>query len=316
MDLKNSYCTFDCQKGFQFATERETTNPFVICLPSKLGPTWSSKAPQCTDINECALAINPCQENLVSGKTHCKNTVGSYTCTCKPGFSEFTNGCKESLAFEGTIRMKEKAFTMELMNSQTEEYKSLEKQVVSTLRELYSKILPHGTYFKIILQEFSHGSIIAKYQVVQEKTVPVDLAEVQSSLSKEISAQNGTAQGFSVARRDVVIQDVDECQSGLHDCDEEVSMCKNSDGSFACICKEGYDTVISTDGAIVGCELANAFPLTIVVGILVILVLAVISIAVFLHHKAKGKKVAPIYTVNEKENSEVDGRPISPVQIS
>ena len=34
------------------------------------------------DINECDIAENKCSENAI-----CSNVVGSYSCTCKPGFA-------------------------------------------------------------------------------------------------------------------------------------------------------------------------------------------------------------------------------------
>ena len=37
---------------------------------------------ECNDIDECMDTVNQCSENA-----KCNNTFGSYTCTCKEGFT-------------------------------------------------------------------------------------------------------------------------------------------------------------------------------------------------------------------------------------
>ena len=37
---------------------------------------------QCNDMDECTDTVNPCSE-----KAKCKNSFGSYTCTCEEGFT-------------------------------------------------------------------------------------------------------------------------------------------------------------------------------------------------------------------------------------
>jgi hypothetical protein len=34
--------------------------------------------------------------------------------------------------------------------------------------------------------------------------------------------------------------DIDECDTGLHDCDQLNANCNNTEGSFLCTCKESY----------------------------------------------------------------------------
>lgn len=43
-----------------------------------------------SDINECERRIDNCNKTY----TYCKNTIGSYSCSCKTGFEPFNNDCR------------------------------------------------------------------------------------------------------------------------------------------------------------------------------------------------------------------------------
>ncbi|XP_069622888.1 adhesion G protein-coupled receptor E3-like [Ranitomeya imitator] len=68
------YC--ECKKGFQ----RENVTEFC--------PSEDKKLNKCTDINECKNFPGICGSNFV-----CRNTHGSYNCTCDDGFTNVSNTC-------------------------------------------------------------------------------------------------------------------------------------------------------------------------------------------------------------------------------
>ena len=51
---------------------------------------FSGNGTQCTDLDECTLAIATC-----SAKASCSNTIGSYVCSCRTGFSGNGRNCSD-----------------------------------------------------------------------------------------------------------------------------------------------------------------------------------------------------------------------------
>ncbi|XP_073444829.1 adhesion G protein-coupled receptor E5-like [Dendrobates tinctorius] len=68
------YC--ECKKGYQ----RENLTKFC--------PTEVKKLNKCTDVNECWNSPGICGSNFI-----CRNTEGSYNCTCDDGFTNISNIC-------------------------------------------------------------------------------------------------------------------------------------------------------------------------------------------------------------------------------
>ncbi len=50
-----------------------------------------------------------------------------------------------------------------------------------------------------------------------------------------------------------IFTDVNECSSANHGCPAN-SMCENTEGSFECVCNDGYNMVISADDGKITCE--------------------------------------------------------------
>eukprot|EP00117_Sycon_ciliatum_P025318 scpid8485/ scgid5278/ Sushi, von Willebrand factor type A, EGF and pentraxin domain-containing protein 1; CCP module-containing protein 22; Polydom; Selectin-like osteoblast-derived protein; Serologically defined breast cancer antigen NY-BR-38 len=70
-----SVATYVCQIGYQLRGTSKRT-----CQTNTL---WTSSAPVCNNINECVLGVDTC--NQVNGT--CKDTRGSYSCSCNPGYA-------------------------------------------------------------------------------------------------------------------------------------------------------------------------------------------------------------------------------------
>ena len=54
----------------------------------------------CVDINECTMGENRCHDNAV-----CSNLLGSYDCTCNPGFAGDGFSCFGELTYSHCMGM-------------------------------------------------------------------------------------------------------------------------------------------------------------------------------------------------------------------
>lgn len=69
--------TFSCYSGYTLSGR-----PQLPCTGGK----FNHPIPECIDINECATSNGNCQHK-------CVNTIGSYKCTCNPGFTKSGTVC-------------------------------------------------------------------------------------------------------------------------------------------------------------------------------------------------------------------------------
>ena len=91
-------CYRRCNKRYYLCGQNE-----VGCLESEDCKTGyhcnkNTAQPYCTDINECAYRNGHFEGLLYCGiHTDCTNSVGSFSCTCKTGFTEFVEfgGCRD-----------------------------------------------------------------------------------------------------------------------------------------------------------------------------------------------------------------------------
>ncbi|XP_062519460.1 fibrillin-1-like, partial [Corticium candelabrum] len=86
-----SVVSFSCLDGFA----RSSGSQKRKCNPKG---RWSGKSLLCKDINECSKG-HDCDK--VKGS--CKNTIGSYQCSCKPGFFGDGRKCSDTYTVEGRV---------------------------------------------------------------------------------------------------------------------------------------------------------------------------------------------------------------------
>ena len=81
----NSSCSEEygcvCDSGYEFSEYPERRKKRFSVLP---------ETRTCVDIDECSNNSNKCDENAI-----CTNTIGSYTCQCKEGFTGNGHYCTE-----------------------------------------------------------------------------------------------------------------------------------------------------------------------------------------------------------------------------
>ena len=86
-------CVSICSRDSGFPKKYEKERCLIaVCMLLACHRVWS----RCVDVDvdECAGGLGPC--GTATEADSCDNTVGSYQCTCKPGY-QFANGVCEGI---------------------------------------------------------------------------------------------------------------------------------------------------------------------------------------------------------------------------
>uniref|UniRef100_A0A287BBA6 Adhesion G protein-coupled receptor E1 n=1 Tax=Sus scrofa TaxID=9823 RepID=A0A287BBA6_PIG len=177
----------------------------------------------CTDVNECA---NPktCPEHAI-----CRNSVGSYSCVCKPGF-ESSRG-KTSVQGPGQM---------------CRDIDECSQSPPACGPHSVCRNLP-GSYKCSCLPGFSSPTGDDWIPAKGGRFACVDINEcLQSGVCPEHSQCTNSLGSYSCSchvgftSTNSICEDVDEC-ANPRACPEHAS-CRNSVGSYSCVCKSGFES--------------------------------------------------------------------------
>uniref|UniRef100_A0A3Q2GUI8 EGF-like module receptor 1 n=1 Tax=Equus caballus TaxID=9796 RepID=A0A3Q2GUI8_HORSE len=202
------------------------------CLPGFSSPTgnnWNPAKPghfSCTDINEC-LSSGVCPEH-----SECTNSLGSYRCTCLPGFSSRNSICEDVDECADPRSCPEHATC----------HNSL------------------GSYSCVCNQGFVSSSGNVRFQGQGETCEDVDECADPKSCPEHATCHNSPGsyscvcnQGFASSSGNVRFQgqgetcaDIDECSKKPSPCGAN-SVCKNLPGKYKCSCLPGFSSPTGND---------------------------------------------------------------------
>ncbi|KAI8511658.1 complement activation, classical pathway [Branchiostoma belcheri] len=204
--------TFTCNPGYKL-----NGVPTATCQAgSNNNLEWSDPVPTCTDNDECVDGSNNCNPDAF-----CTNTPGSFTCTCKAGYSGNGVTCTDvDECADGTHNCHLYATCTNTPGSFT-----------CTCNPGYSG---DGVFCFSAIDQCAAGS---------HNCSPYAFC-VATSGSFTCSCHSG------YSGNGVTCTDNDECSDGTHNCNPHAT-CTNTPGSFTCACNPGY----SGDGVI-----CNAVP--------------------------------------------------------
>ncbi|XP_072369265.1 uromodulin-like 1 isoform X2 [Scyliorhinus torazame] len=150
-----------------------------------------------------------------------------------------------ALLLDGRAKILNYNFTESLGNTSSSEFKQftklwyqeLENSLPPTIHQLYQsgKIL-------VRIKSLNHGSIVVNFDIVIDQGIKLSIWNISSALIS--SLYNSSV--FAYDQNSTSISDVNECTSPTYNDCSPHAMCKNTEGSYICICSERYRDVSPT----------------------------------------------------------------------
>ncbi|XP_067896112.1 uromodulin-like 1 [Heterodontus francisci] len=172
-------------------------------------------------------------------------TVEVHSQSCEDSFVKEIKVKTAALLLDGRARIKNYNFTESLGNTSSSEFKQftklwyqeLEKSLPPTIHRLYQsgKIL-------VRIKSLTYGSTVVNFEIVIDQGIKLDVWNISSALIS--SLYNSSV--FVYDHNGTSISDVNECTSPIYNDCSPHAMCKNTDGSYICICSERYRDVSPT----------------------------------------------------------------------
>jgi len=184
----------------------------------------------CADIDECQLS--PCSDGL------CDNIPGSFQCLC-PVPTFYSEGkCRGARVFAIVLTLSSlngKVVEWEplLLNKTSAVFGLLAREIERQINTFYRS---KRGFLRAIVRLFRRGSVIADVDLnFAENATDVTPETLNSELP-----DSGEMGNLTYDPQSAQIKDFNECDdTETHNCHKDAT-CHNTDGSFECKCKDGY----------------------------------------------------------------------------
>jgi fibulin 1/2 len=218
---------------------RNTIGSFQCMRMCGTGYQYSSRRRSCEDINECAMNRDTC----VEGQT-CENTMGSFHCrrtiSCGTGYTldQSSQQCLDD--DECHLGTHNCGVARECANIPGS-FRCVSKQCPRGHQLDFRTgncnpvICPRGLHADDI------GNCVDIDECVERPEVCRTNQECRNTVGSYVCRNLLTcSSGYELNEGGTRCEDIDECQTGTHECQGALMQCVNRPGSYICQCPEGY----------------------------------------------------------------------------
>ncbi|XP_077996691.1 uncharacterized protein LOC144449999 [Glandiceps talaboti] len=240
------------------ATDNDGTSPAVTCLPAS-GSTFNSGTTTVTcsatdaagNAGSCTFTVTvqatvTCSDDPCDATTeYCKDNPQGYQCKCISGYRKQNGVCIPIKAFKvrctvTTINGQQATYTSALTDPNSSQYQTNQNAVVNMANTLMTGV--GNSYVQTTVTTFSSGSVVVEF--VSTFTAQTDVTSTMISEHCNTEAANAgpafddiTAEGFTAEDFTDAI-----CVIPLgNDCSGNAQCLDTADGSFNCVCKNGFE---------------------------------------------------------------------------
>ncbi|XP_051870446.1 uromodulin-like 1 [Pristis pectinata] len=169
-------------------------------------------------------------------------TVEVYWQSCGNNFTKEIKVKTAALLLNGQVIIQNYNFSETLSNTSSSQFRKflqlwhqeIERSLPPTIHQWYKsrKILAR-------IKSLSYGSIVVNFEIVIDPGIQLNIWNASSALIS--SLYNSSV--FEFNHNSTSISDVNECTSPIYNDCSPHAMCKNTEGSYVCICSDSYRDV-------------------------------------------------------------------------
>ncbi|XP_047232033.1 mucin-13b [Girardinichthys multiradiatus] len=183
-----------------------------------------------TTVPPSACASNPCQ----GGSTCEERANQTFACLCLTG-DVFIGSCVRAKIFPGKLSLKE-TFKPEMGNKQSQEFKDTSEKITTAIDQKFQENYLYSGSSVLELQgskssktRAEAGNIEASIEIIYQPNANITEDDVKITM-KTITCEDCSLPGTFAAQN----------LCDYAPCDDKTTMCKSTEGTFTCSCKEGF----------------------------------------------------------------------------
>eukprot|EP01088_Endostelium_zonatum_P002500 TRINITY_DN1307_c0_g1_i1.p1 TRINITY_DN1307_c0_g1~~TRINITY_DN1307_c0_g1_i1.p1 ORF type:complete len:912 (-),score=135.45 TRINITY_DN1307_c0_g1_i1:123-2756(-) len=199
--------------------------PSCQCLPGYRTIENADGTITCIDVDECLG--NPCHE-----RASCFNYPGSYECKCQDGYEGDGKMCRQLSSGSFPVQGVDHG----IQYSDELEFR-LKPPHVLRINQLEARVYNDPGWFFIS----KRGPTIQGQPEVWTDSLPVGMRRGEVGwYTIRYHAKDSQGVEAEPQTRIIIVEDIDECALGIAKCSINAN-CRNTNGSYECVCKPGFE---------------------------------------------------------------------------